>query len=113
MLEERLKTIAKEIECSQPDKTMSGQSLAARAVPSTQSLIDKNEIETFKEDINKLEHAIEEHGMKVKRNRHTLLLESERMLKAIVKSTKSATREEAREKEEHKFTANTQKYMLD
>ena len=110
MLEERLKTIAKENEHSHPDvETMSGQSLPARAVPSTPSLIDKDEIETLKEDnISKLDHTIKEQGMKVKRSRHTLVLENERILERIVRNTKSAAREEARGTEEHKFTVNTQ-----
>ena len=46
--------------------------------------------------------------MKVKRHCHIVISDNDKMLKTIVKSTKSAAREEASRTEEHKFTVNTQ-----
>ena len=113
ILEERLKAKVKEYESSKQEfETLSSQSTAARSihVPSTQSLITdcEHEIDTLREKIRKLEHTIEEQGMKVKRGRHIVILENEKLLEIIVKNTKSAIREEARRTEEHKFTVNTQ-----
>ena len=105
MLEDKLKTIAKSSE-----KEFEISRVAAKTVLTTQSLATdcEYELETLKERISKLEHTIEEQGMKVKRDRHVVVLENERMLEAIVKSNKSAEREEARGIEEHKLTVDTQ-----
>ena len=105
MLEEKLKTIAKSSE-----KEFEISRVAAKSVLTTQSLATdcEHELETLKERISKLEHTIEERGMKVKRDCHVVVLENERMLEVIIKSNKSAEREEARGIEEHKLTVDTQ-----
>ena len=118
-LEEKLKIKSREYEVlKQEFEALKSQTQNASSVQSNlQSKIGEcvQEIETLRAKVKKLEHTIEEQGMKVKRGRNTVMLKTEKLLAVVARKNQAEVWEKTREEiktKEREFTLTLQEMKL-
>ena len=96
-------------------EAMKSQTQAVSSAANTQSQIfnSEHEIKYLRERIRKLEHTIEEQGMKVKRGRTTAVLKIEKLLVGVATTWKKAKEEMRRAEQELTQTIHKKKLRLE
>jgi hypothetical protein len=115
-LEEKLTAKSEEHErLKQEFVAFKSQSEKANSVQSSKISDYEYEIKTLKVQLKKLEHNIEEQGMKVKRDRSTVMLKTEKMLAIVAQQSNTTAWEKAKEmlkSKEREVTLNIQERDL-
>jgi DNA repair exonuclease SbcCD ATPase subunit len=118
-LEAKLKIKSREHEVlKQEFEALKSQTQKASSVQSSlQSKIAdcEQEIETLHAKVKKLEHTIEEQGMRVKRGRNTTMLKMEKMLAVVAQRSQAEAWEKAKEElkaKEREFTLTLQEMKV-
>ena len=118
-LEEELKKKSREHEIlKQEFEALKSQAREASSIQSSlhSKIADcEQEIETLKAKVKKLEHTIEEQGMKVKRGRNIVMLKTKKILAVVAQKSQAEAWEKAKEEmetKEREFTLTLQEMKL-